>query len=133
MNSPSHLTTLDGDVHVVDYFDVYRCEPEATYPIPAVRDGDPVLEIRIVAAGGGKIGAVYPDNGWIYGVWLDGALVCSGADLRSGGIAHTHRQMAAILADYLTDDAPALLRGQGDRLSQWSDDERRGTEGGSDV
>lgn len=133
MNSPSHPTTLDADMHVVGYFDVYRCQPEATYPVPAACDGDPVLEIRIAVAGGGEIGAAYADNGWIYGVWLDGVLVCSGADLRSGGIAHTHRQMAAVLADCLTDNAPAPLRGQTDRLGQWShDDEHHGTDGDRD-
>ena len=133
MTSPCHPTTLDGDLHVVDSFAVYRCGPEATYPIPAVRDGDPVLEVRIAAAGGGTVGAAYADNGWVYGVWLDGALVCSGADLRSGSIAPTHRQMAAILADCLTDNAPALLRVQADWLGQWADDEQHGTGGGRDV
>jgi hypothetical protein len=37
---------------VVSMVDVYCCEPEAVYPIPAIRDGDPPLEIRIAADGG---------------------------------------------------------------------------------
>jgi hypothetical protein len=134
MSSPSHATS-DAGFGVVDYFDLYRCEPEVAYPIPAVCDGDPAMEIRIAAAGGGEVGAAYADNGWIYGVWLDGVLVCSGADLRSGGVAHTHRQMAAVLAEWLAGCFPALLRGQAERLGQWSDDEyhRERAAGGSDV
>lgn len=124
MNIPSHSTALDLDVPVVDYFDVYRCEPEATFLIPPVCDDDPLMEIRIAAAGGGEVGAAYADNGWIYGVWLDGVLACSGADLRSGGIAHTHRHMAAVLAECLADDAPAPLRPHGERLGQWASDEQ---------
>jgi len=111
------------DAAVVSMFDVYRCQPEAIYPILALREGDPPLEIRIAAAGGGQLGAAYADNDWIYGVWLDGALVCSGADLRSGGIAHTHWQMAVLLAECLADIAPAPLRRHGERLGQWAFDE----------
>ena len=116
--------TTDADAaDVVSMFDVYRCEPEAIYPILALRDSDPPLEIRIAAAGGGQLGAAYADNDWIYGVWLDGALVCSGADLRSGGIAHTHWQMAVLLAEYLADTTPAPLRRHSERLGQWAFDE----------
>jgi hypothetical protein len=125
MSSPSQsATNLDGVVHVVDCFEVYRCAPEGTYRIPAPCDGDPVMEIRIAAIGGGTVGAAYADNGWIYGVWLDGVLACSGADLRSGGIAHTHRHMAAILAECLAGNAPAPLRPHGERLGQWASDEQ---------
>ena len=117
--------TTDADAAdiVVDMFDVYRSEPEAIYPILALREGDPPLEIRIAAAGGGRLGAAYANNNWIYGVWLDGALVCSGADLRSGAIAHTHGQMAVLLAEYLADLPPAPPHRHGERLGQWAFDQ----------
>jgi hypothetical protein len=116
--------TTDADAaDVVNMFDVYRSDPEAIYSILALREGDPPLEIRIAAAGGGRLGAAYADNNWIYGVWLDGALVCSGADLRSGGIAHTHGQMAVLLAEYLADVAPVPLRRHSERLGQWAFDQ----------
>jgi hypothetical protein len=116
--------TTDADAaDVVSMFDVYRCQPEAIYPILALRESDPPLEIRIAAAGGGQLGAAYADNAWIYGVWLDGSLVYSGADLRSGGIAHTHWQMAVLLAEYLANIAPAPLRRYDERLGQWAFDE----------
>ena len=52
-----------------------------------------------------QLGAAYADNDWIYDVCLAGTLVCSGADLHSGGIARTHAQMAVVLAEYLADTA----------------------------
>jgi hypothetical protein len=127
--------TTDADAaEVVNMFDVYRCQPEAIYQIQALRDSDPPLEIRISAVGGGQVGAAYADNDWICGVWLDGSLVCSGADLRSGGIAHTHRQMAVLLAESLADIAPAPLRRHGERLGQWAFDETHPeSEGDRDV
>ena len=133
MTGPLHLLTdpapdlgagLDGGVDVVDFFDVYRCNPEATFPVPALCDGDPGLEIRVAAAGGGEVGAAYADNDWIYGVWLDESLLCSGADLHSGGIALTHREIAVVLAEYLSDSgAPASLLAHRDRLGLWADDD----------
>jgi hypothetical protein len=117
----SQCGTTDVAV-VVSMFDVYRCEPEAIYSILALRESDPPLEIRIAAAGGGQLGAAYADNNWIYGVWLDGALVCSGVDLRSGGIAHTHWQMAVRLAECLANIAPPPLRRHRQRLRQWAFD-----------
>jgi hypothetical protein len=117
---------LDGGVDVVDFFDVYRCNPEATFPVSALDDGDPVLEIRVAAVGGGEVGAAYADNDWIYGVWLAGSLLCSGADLHSGGIALTHREIAVVLAEYLSESgAPASLLAHRDRLGLWADDDGR--------
>lgn len=108
---------------IVDYFRVYRCDPELALAVPATKDGQPPLVIGIAALGGGTVGRAYAHNDWVYAVHLDGDLVASGADLHSGGSAKTHRQMAAVLAEYLANDpmVPALA-GQADRLSLWAHD-----------
>lgn len=113
---------MSGD-QVVDYFRVYRCTPEITLPVPATGDGQPTLMISIAALGGGTAGRAYASNDWVYAVHLDGVLVASGADLHSGGIAQTHRHMAAVLASCLADnpaDLPELVDHR-DRLSLWAD------------
>lgn len=108
---------------IVDYFGVYRGDPELTVAVPAIADGQPPLTIGIAALGGGALGSAYANNGWIYAVHLDGDLVACGADLRCGGTARTHRQMAAVLAAYLADAAEGQpLAGQADRLSLWAHD-----------
>lgn len=105
---------------VVSYFEVYRAHPEATFTVPALTNSDPPLLLRIAAVGGGIAGAAYANNHWIYEVELAGILVCSGADLRSGGHALTHKQIAAALAVFLADtDVPALHRHR-ERLSLWA-------------
>jgi hypothetical protein len=105
----------------VDYFRVYRCEPELIVSVPAIEDCQPPLTIGIAALGGGTLGRGYADNDWVYAVHLDGALVVSGADLHSGAIGRTHRQMVAVLADYLADtDGVLPLAGQTDRMALWS-------------
>src|SRR4051794_19740132 len=104
----------------VDYFRVYRCDPEITVRVPAFEHGQPLLTVSIAALGGGTVGRAYASNDWVYAVHLDGVLVASGADLHSGGFAQTHRQMAAVLATCLA-DAPGLAA-QSDRLSLWADD-----------
>ena len=112
---------------VVDYFQVYRCDPELTVAVPELDDGQPSLTIRIAALGGGTPGRAYANNGWVYAVHLDGDLVASGADLRSGGFGHTHEQMAAVLAVFLADtDAVQALAGHADRLSLWAHDVEAG-------
>jgi hypothetical protein len=107
---------------VMDYFEAYRCVPEAMFVIPALVNDDRRLEIGIAAVGGGDVGRAYANNNWIYAVWVAGELVCSGVDLRSGGIARTHRDMAAVLAEYLSDseDAPPALRRHTERLADWA-------------
>lgn len=118
-----------GDV--VDYFRVYRCDPELTVAVPQLVAGQLSLTISIAALGGGAPGRAYANNGWVYAVHLDGDLVASGADLHSGGIGRSHPQMAAALAVFLadTDTVPALT-GHADRLSRWAHDVE--TEGGDD-
>jgi hypothetical protein len=112
---------------VVDYFQVYRCDPELTVAVPELEDGQPRLTIGIAALGGGTPGRAYADNDWVYAVHLDGDLLASGADLHSGGIGHTHQQMAAVLAVFLadTEQVPALA-GHADRLSLWAHDVEAG-------
>src|SRR4051812_20128122 len=75
---------------VVDYFLVYRCDPEITLTVPALGDGQPPLLIGIAVLGGASLGRAYAGNSWVYAVHLDGDLVASGADLHSGAIARTH-------------------------------------------
>lgn len=112
---------------VVDYFQVYRCDPEVTVAVPELEDGQPPLTISIAALGGGTPGRAYADNHWVYAVHLDGDLVASGADLHCGGIGHTHEQMAAILAVFLAEtDAVPALAGHADRLSLWAHDVESG-------
>ncbi len=117
----------DDEAEVASYFELYRCEAEATFDIPTLADSDAPLQIFIAAVGGGTVGAAYANNDWIYEVHLAGTLVASGADLRSGGFARTHAQMALVLAD--TDDVPALRRHQ-ERLGLWAYDTEQG--GGRD-
>ena len=106
---------------VVDYFRVYRCDPELTLTVPALTDGQPPLMIGIAALGGGTLGRAYASNTWVYAVYLDGELVASGADLQSGAIGQTHQQMAAALAVYLADtDTVPTLAGHADRPSLWA-------------
>ena len=113
-----------GDLRqpVTCFFEVYRCHPEATFDVPAFAPGQPPLTIAVAAAGGGTVGQRYAHQDWIYSIHLDSQLVASGADLRTGAIAHTHRQMAAILAAGLTRDCPAVLAPHQDRLSRWAAD-----------
>lgn len=112
---------------VIDYFRVYRCDPELTLAVPALTDGQPPLVIGIAALGGGTLGRAYASNTWVYTVHLDGALVASGADLQSGAIGQTHQQMAAALAIYLADaDTVPALAGHADRLSLWADEMEAG-------
>jgi len=117
------MTDSQAD-EVVDYFRVYRTEPETVFEIPAIAGGQPSLTIGIAALGGGTVGQAYAGNGWIYAVHLGGELVASGSDLRSGGFGRTHQQMAAVLASCLADgETPAPgLHEQADRLSLWSTD-----------
>ena len=113
---------MTGSAEIVDYFGAYRCDPELVVSVPALQAGQPSLTIAIAALGGGALGRAYANNGWVYAVHLDGDLVTSGADLRSGGFARTHSEMAAALALYLADtDGPPQLAGQADRLSLWCD------------
>ena len=113
---------MTGSAEIVDYFRAYRCDPELVVSVPALQAGQPSLTIAIAALGGGALGRAYANNGWVYAVHLDGDLVTSGADLRSGGFARTHSEMAAALALYLADtDGPPQLAGQADRLSLWCD------------
>lgn len=108
---------------VVDHFQVYRCDAELTVAVPALADGRPPLTISVAALGGGTPGRAYAGNDWVYAVYLDGGLVASGADLRSGGIGRTHHQMAASVAVVLADtDAVPALAGHADRLSLWAHD-----------
>jgi hypothetical protein len=123
-SSTSSAGATGGGTELVDYFRLYRCEPELELSVPAIEAGQPPLVIGIAALGGGTIGRAYADNDWVYAVHVDGVLIASGADLHSGGFAHTHRQVAALLACYLADDTAETLRlaSQGDRLSLWADE-----------
>ena len=122
---------MTRSVEVVDYFRVYRCDPELVVSVPALQAGQPSLTIAIAALGGGTVGRAYADNGWVYAVHVDGDLVASGADLYSGGFARTHRQMAAVLAVCLADTSElAQLVSQADRLSLCAHDLQSGDDDG---
>src|SRR4051812_21294748 len=108
---------MTRSAEIVDYFRVYRCDPELVVTVPALEAGQPSLTIAIAALGGGTVGRAYADNGWVSAVLLDSDLVASGADLSCGGFARTHRQMAAALTVHLADPAALpQLAGQADRL-----------------
>lgn len=119
---------LDDEPDMPSYFEVYRCEPETTFTVPALTDGDPTLQIRIAAVGGGTIARAYANNDWIYDVVLAGTLVCSGTDLRSGGVPQTHAQMAAALAEHLTNSSQPPLHAHRKRLGLWAS--KRSSHGG---
>lgn len=116
----------------IDYFDVYRAEPEAVFDIPATADGQPLLTISIAALGGATVGNAYADNDWIYAVHADDDLVASGIDLHCASMARTHRQMAVVAAfclaaaivGFVADDeaSPLAVNEQAERLSLWADD-----------
>ena len=103
------------DTGIVDFFRVYRCDPELVVPVPLLQAGQPSLTIAVATLGGGTVGRAYANNGLVYAVHMDGELVVSGADLYSGGFARTHQQMAATLAASLA-EVPQL-GGQTDRLT----------------
>jgi hypothetical protein len=114
----------------VDFFEVYRCTPEAVYILEPPVHNDPVITIRIAAAGGGKVGHAYAGNDWIYTVHVGETLCYSGHDLRSGAYAQTHDQMAVVLAESLTGyGLPAALA---ERLTDWVHDQQY-QEGYADV
>jgi hypothetical protein len=135
IESDRPASTVGSSAAVMDYFEAYRCEPEAVFKVPALADDDQPLEIGIAAVGGGEVGRAYADNDWIYAVWLAGELVCSGVDLRSGGIAGTHRDMAAVLAEYVSDseDAPPALRRYTERLTDWTYESAHRRDGGCEA
>lgn len=101
-----------------DFFVIYRCSPEASYALACI-DGEPPITIGIAVHGGGTVGDAYASNYWIYAVHIDGTMWRSGVDLRSGGIAQTHLQMAVTLAEWLADQpgTPASWR---ERFSTWA-------------
>ena len=122
---------MTRNAELVDYFRAYRCDPELVVSVPALQPGQPSLTIAIAALGGGTVGRAYADNGWVYAVHLDGDPVVSGADLCTGGVARTHRQMAAVLAVSLADTAELVqLVRQADRLSIWAHDLQSGDDDG---
>ena len=126
LSSPAADDEPDGTAEVVSFFDVYRCDAEAIFDIPATDNADPPVQIGIAAQGGGTVGHAYRNNDWIYEVRIAEILVCSGADLHSGDLPRTHRQMAATLAVFLADgDGIPGLRRHRDRLTQWATDSRR--------
>ena len=86
-------------------------------------DTDPPLWLGIAAVGGGTLGRAYATNDWIYGLWLASRLQLSGADLHSGPIGKTHRQMAVLLCEFLIDDASLDERIRY-RLAVWADQQR---------
>jgi hypothetical protein len=114
------VTDETTDAQVRDWFAVYRTEPEAVWTIGALTDTDVPLRLGITTLGGGTVGRRYPNNGWIYGLWHGQRLHRCGADLRSGGIGHTHQEMAVLLAEHLTndEDLDADIRA---RLATWLD------------
>lgn len=102
-----------------DFFAIYRCSPQASYSL-AGNVGGPQITIGIAANGGGTVvGDAYANNYWIYAVHIDGTMWRSGVDLRSGGIAQSHLQMAVTLAQWLADQpsTPASWRA---RFRTWA-------------
>lgn len=71
-------------------------------------DGEPEVIIAISAHGGGTVGESYADNGWDYSVYVNGAELISGCDLRSGGMPKTHAETARTLAAFLAHDGETL-------------------------
>ncbi len=103
-----------------DFFAIYRCSPEASYCLTGT-DGKPQIGISIAASGGGTVGDAHADNYWIYAVHIDGTMWRSGVDLRSGGIAQTHLQMAVTVAEWLADQSSTLASWR-QRFSAWAAD-----------
>ncbi len=101
--APAQLDAYPVD-GVEDWFATYRTVPERVWTLPTRADTDPPMRLGIAALGGGTPGHAYAHNSWIYGLWVDGRLTYCGTDLRAGAAARTHRQMAVLVAEYLTVD-----------------------------
>jgi hypothetical protein len=81
--------------------------------VPERYPGDPEIVIAISAMGGGTVGKTYRDNRWEYAVKVNGDVLITGDDLRSGGMASGHAWMARTLAIFLS-AAGESLRYSGD-------------------
>ncbi len=81
------------------YTDLRDFEPEITLEIPGFDGDDEPLSIAIAKVGGGTLGRAYP------GLWQAVAAYGSRELYRGGdlniGRPHTHRQAAAVLAQFL--------------------------------
>jgi hypothetical protein len=93
--------------------------PEYTVNVPELSEGEPAITLSLSKLGGGTVGQSYTGT-WCYDVTIDGELVTSGNDLESG-TAHTHEEMAWLLAEFLADDGS--LSAHEDRLYLWATDE----------
>lgn len=124
-------STLIKDA-VTNYFDVYRSCPEISINVPPQYQGEAWnIRIDIAAMGGGDLFHSYANNNWIYGVYVDGTLVYSGADLRSNGTPATHLEMIATLCAFIHAHAeedssaiPEVLKEYGERIGALSIDRR---------
>lgn len=98
----------------MNMFDAYLAEVEYTLKVPKEYGGADESDIRVSvsAVGGGTFGEAYADNGWIWGVWSNGKLVLSAADLRSPvAVAATHREMVRTLCSFLAHDGDVIACG----------------------
>ncbi len=83
----------------MSHTDLRDFEPEAVFQVPGFEGDDTPLSIAIAKAGGGTLGRAYP------GLWqavaaYGGRELYRGGDLNIGR-PHTHRQAAAVLAQFL--------------------------------
>ena len=101
-------------MEVVNIFDAYLADVEYTVKVPKEYGGADESDIRIgmSAVGGGTVGESYRDNAWIWGVWSDGELVLSAADLRSPvAVGATHPEMIRTLCSFLAHDGDVIACG----------------------
>jgi hypothetical protein len=76
----------------------YKVTVPCLYQAPS---GEPTVIIAVSAHGGGTIGKAYAGS-WDYGVYVNGAEVIAGQELRSPANGATHEEMARELAGFLS-------------------------------
>lgn len=101
-------------MEVVNMFDAYLAEVEYQVDVPPEysRSAEAAIRIGMSAVGGGTVGEAYAGNGWIWGVWENGRLILSAADLRSpAASAATHAEMVRTLCSFLAHDGDVIASG----------------------
>lgn len=99
---------------VENAFEKFGAEVEYTLKVPKEYGGADESDIRISvsAVGGGTFGEAYADNAWMWGVWSDGELVLSAANLHSPvTVGSTHQEMVRTLCSFLAHDGDVIACG----------------------
>lgn len=105
----------------VNYFELYRTEPEIVFPFPRSGKKDKPLILEIAKLGGGSLNEEYVGN-WIYGLRYDGSLICSGTDLVTRFPADHATAAHQLIEGIVSTGEPVIDEtAHADRLEAWLD------------